>query len=171
MENSLSNLASQHIFTEWSKDDRIVEIDIRKIKLKSVYKLSQSEEHFEILNHPVIASFLRWKWQAVYMPYWSNMLLILSFAMVMTSYISLRYYNGYRKENDNIGFRWFGIIILTLLVLREVIQFVSDRKRFFTTRKWTNFQEFWMIAFSANILSYNIDESDIANTEVLGRRR
>ena len=66
MEISLSNLVSQHIFSEWSKDDRIVDIDIRKIKLKSVYKLSQSEEHFEILNHPVIASFLRWKWQAVY---------------------------------------------------------------------------------------------------------
>ena len=85
------------------------------------------------------------------------------------SQVSLEINNN--KENDNIGFRWFGIIILTLLVLREVIQFVSDRKRFFTTRKWTNFQEFWMIAFSANILSYNIDESDIANTEVLGRRR
>jgi hypothetical protein len=90
-----------NLLSAWKKDaepkitkkdaKKSVTIDVQELKkIESVYQIRKSEKHQEILNHPVIASYLRWKWQLVWMPYLLNMLLIVSFAMIMTSYICYR---------------------------------------------------------------------------------
>ena len=127
-------------------------IDIRGLELKSVYKLSKSEQHLEILDHPVIASFLQQKWQSISFFYWTNLIFILFFAMAMTSYFCLRYYNGHTKENDNILCRGFAIFFVIVRALQKLLQCISDWKRFNTTKWNENVHEILVVLFSVLIL-------------------
>ena len=121
-----------------------------------------------MLNHPVLASFVRWKWQAIWLPYWSNLLLNLCFAMVMTSYICSKYYNGYAVDNK---FHLVGITLLWMIILREILQIVSDWNTPITTKLLVNVHEYVMIALSGIILSCKFGEWESRYEDIIEKRR
>ena len=157
---------------ETNRDDKTkttVTIDIRGLELKSVYKLSKSEQHLEILDHPVIASFLQQKWQAISLFYWTNLIFILSFASAMTSYFCLRYYNGHTKENDNKLLRGLAILFVIVRFLQKFLQVISDWKRY-NTNKWSeNVHEILVVIFSLQIL-FQEDER-VSSFALIGYKR
>lgn len=55
-----------------------------------LWYISQSKRHREILNHPVISSFLCLKWRKIRPYYWSYVIFYLTFVITVTTYIILK---------------------------------------------------------------------------------
>ena len=117
-----------------------------------LWYISQSKQHRELLNHPVISSFLCLKWRKIRPYYWSYTLIYLAFVVIVTSDVLLKSIEsqnlkkmGTKAESGGANSRaliylgFFTQFFLVLLILKELIKaLVSVRRYIFSIENYSH---------------------------------
>ena len=136
-----------------------------KPEMNFLFYMSQSNEHRELLQHPIITSFLDMKWQRVKLYFYFNIIIYCTFAILLNAYILLKIgdnaTNGSESmitSNDTntykstlINFAWVLIlIVLPYFALREFLQLALSPRVYCTN--YENIFDLGIIVFSGYIL-------------------
>jgi transient receptor potential cation channel subfamily A protein 1 len=144
-----------------------------------------SKEHKALLKHPVIASFLWLKWQRIRTLFYFNLLLYVTFVLLLTAFIFLRFggysvqvnvdaaNNGTDKEfafnhanKTVVGGLTAAITFLCfLLLLREAFQILVSFKRYFFNPE--NLMELAIVTL-ALVIMYGDDEDGNFEVDTVG---
>jgi hypothetical protein len=156
-----------------------------KPEMDFLFYMSQSNEHRDLLQHPIITSFLDMKWQRVKSYFYINLCMYFIFAILLNAYILLNIgdnaTNGSESgitSNDtktshsdltSTGLHAAWVLILIFLVyttVRELLQLALSPKIYFTN--YENILDFSIIFFSGYIIfSSEWQESFVVITIIL----
>lgn len=93
---------------------------------ESLWYMGQSKEHRHLLKHPVITSFLWFKWERI-RPYFNrNLRMYLLFVFLLTWFIFVNFGGTSQRENIQEVFSWLYIATFTLLVTLMVRDWWKD---------------------------------------------
>ena len=93
---------------------------------ESLWYMGQSKEHRHLLKHPVITSFLWFKWERI-RPYFNrNMRLYLLFVYLLTWFIFITYGGSSQREIINSTFYHGYVLLLIFLVMMVIRDWYKD---------------------------------------------
>jgi len=92
-----------------------------KPETKPLLALARSDTHKHLITHPVITSFLMWKWGRIKPYFYMNVIMFIMFFIFLHAYIFLS--NKTRgQDGENITFKWITFALLLILTLKEFAQ-------------------------------------------------
>eukprot|EP00092_Neocalanus_flemingeri_P034714 GFUD01037775.1.p1 GENE.GFUD01037775.1~~GFUD01037775.1.p1 ORF type:complete len:1056 (+),score=250.31 GFUD01037775.1:1102-4269(+) len=93
---------------------------------ESLWYMGQSKEHRHLLKHPVITSFLWFKWERI-RPYFNrNLRMYLLFVFLLTWFIFVNFGGTSQRASIQEVFHWLYIAIFSLLVILMVRDWWKD---------------------------------------------
>ena len=160
----------QHFINDYESGSRNVQFPEKlNPEMDFLFYISQSNEHRNLMQHPIIKSFLHIKWQHVKIYCYINIFMYSIFAILLNSYILLKIrdnaMNGRESgvtSNDtktshshstSPGFeaaRVFILLFLLYFTVRELLQLILSPKVYHTN--YENYLDISLIFFSGYIL-------------------
>ena len=97
-----------------------------------LWYMSQSKQHRHLLKHPVITSFLWFKWQKIRKYFNRNLRFTLLFVFLMTWYIFKLFGAKSDKDDTNFELSWYlsFIVFFTIMMFFVVKDWVIDIKNY-----------------------------------------
>ena len=93
---------------------------------ESLWYMGQSKEHRHLLKHPVITSFLWYKWERI-RPYFNrNLRLYLLFVFLLTWYIFVNFGGVSQRDSIQHTFYWSYLVFFSLLVIMIIRDWYQD---------------------------------------------
>lgn len=130
-------------------------------EMKPLTRIAESAEIRRFLMHPVLSSFILLKWNKINFLIYANLLLILMYMFSFISFILLSQSLSESERDTSILYNLFfvlSLISLSLLILRESMQFVLSIKQY--VQAISNWIDIGLISSSVAVLFFQWNLSE-----------